>query len=101
MSDSENSFVKNGKLYIKPTLTSDYLEKHQPNQTVENAYVQLDDCTETYENRGFCELQATPDNILNPIRSARLRTKWAFSFKYGRVEISAKMPTGDWLWPGD
>lgn len=23
----------------------------------------------------------------------------AFSFKYGRVEISAKLPTGDWLWP--
>lgn len=23
-----------------------------------------------------------------------------FSFKYGKVEISAKLPAGDWLLPG-
>jgi Glycosyl hydrolases family 16 len=23
----------------------------------------------------------------------------AFSFKFGRVEVNAKMPAGDWLWP--
>lgn len=90
--------MKNGNLYIKPTLTSDYLQKNQPNQTVENAYVRLDDCTD--ENERNCELQATSHHVLNPIRSARLRTKDSFSFKYGRVEVSAKMPTGDWLWPG-
>ena len=22
-----------------------------------------------------------------------------FAFKYGKVEIRAKMPAGDWLWP--
>lgn len=37
--------------------------------------------------------------IINPIRSAKIRTQDAFSFKYGKVEISAKMPTGDWLLP--
>ena len=37
--------------------------------------------------------------ILNPIRSARLRTADSFSFKYGRVEVKAKVPRGDWLWP--
>lgn len=46
-----------------------------------------------------CERTGTPQNILNPIRSARIRTTNSFSFKYGKVEINAKMPTGDWLWP--
>jgi beta-glucanase (GH16 family) len=32
--------------------------------------------------------------------AARIRTVNSFSFKYGRVEVNAKMPTGDWLWPG-
>lgn len=34
-----------------------------------------------------------------PMASARLRTNEKFSFRYGRAEISAKMPVGDWLWP--
>lgn len=33
--------------------------------------------------------------------SARIRTVNTFSFKYGRVEVRAKMPIGDWLWPGE
>mmetsp|Transcript_9153 Transcript_9153/g.1364 ORF Transcript_9153/g.1364 Transcript_9153/m.1364 type:complete len:98 (+) Transcript_9153:370-663(+) len=37
-------------------------------------------------------------NFLNPITSARLRSQ-GFSFKYGRVEVNAKLPKGDWLWP--
>lgn len=36
---------------------------------------------------------------MNPIRSARLRTAESFSFKYGTVEVRAKLPTGDWIWP--
>jgi len=32
-------------------------------------------------------------------RSAKVRTAESFSFKYGRVEIRAKLPRGDWLWP--
>ena len=31
--------------------------------------------------------------------SARIRTKSRFSFKYGMVEVNAKLPAGDWLWP--
>jgi len=38
-------------------------------------------------------------NYINPIRSARLRSVNSFSTKYGRVEIRAKLPQGDWLWP--
>lgn len=38
-------------------------------------------------------------NYLNPIQSARIRTVNSFSFKYGRVEVVARLPLGDWLWP--
>jgi len=31
--------------------------------------------------------------------SARLRTVNSFYFQYGRVEVRAKLPAGDWLWP--
>lgn len=44
--------------------------------------------------------KGTHSNIISPVVSARLRTAGTFSFKYGKVEIRAKMPTGDWLWPG-
>jgi len=37
--------------------------------------------------------------IYSPIMSARMRTKGKYSFTFGRVVISAKMPVGDWLWP--
>lgn len=47
-----------------------------------------------------CMRQGSDTNLLNPIQSARLRTAESFSFKYGRLEVEAKLPTGDWLWPG-
>ena len=39
------------------------------------------------------------NNYLNPINSARLRTVKSFNIKYARVEVRAKIPRGDWLWP--
>lgn len=47
-----------------------------------------------------CERHGTDTNIINPVRSARLNTAESFSFIYGRLELIAKLPTGDWLWPG-
>lgn len=31
--------------------------------------------------------------------SAQLRTHDSFQFKYGKVEVRAQLPKGDWLWP--
>jgi beta-glucanase (GH16 family) len=31
--------------------------------------------------------------------SARVRTVDTFSFTYGRVEVKAQLPKGDWIWP--
>lgn len=37
--------------------------------------------------------------IVNPVKSARLNTRLGASITYGRVEVTAKLPVGDWLWP--
>lgn len=55
-------------------------------------------CTNSLWNG--CERQGTRKNIINPIMSARLRTVNSFAFKYGKIEIRAKIPTGDFIWPG-
>lgn len=47
-----------------------------------------------------CFRQGTGTNYINPVQSARIRTAETFSFRYGKVEVEAKMPKGDWLWPG-
>lgn len=38
-------------------------------------------------------------STIPPIQSARLTTKLSKSIRFGRVEVKAKMPTGDWIWP--
>lgn len=42
---------------------------------------------------------ATTGQILPPVMSARISTRKSASLKFGRVEVVAKLPTGDWLWP--
>ena len=44
--------------------------------------------------------RAAGEEIINPIQSARMVTSDSFSFTYGTIEIRAKMPKGDWIWPG-
>ena len=46
-----------------------------------------------------CERVGDGSNIINPVSSARLRTAHSFAFTYGKVEVRAKLPEGDWLWP--
>lgn len=80
---------------MKPTITA----KKIGFNGVEHGHVSLAGfCTD--KNNYNCERQAGGDVIINPVRSARMNTKKSFSFKYGRVEVLAKTPTGNWLWPG-
>lgn len=37
--------------------------------------------------------------MIPPVRSARLVTKGTKTLRYGRIEVVAKLPKGDWLWP--
>ncbi|XP_055641211.1 beta-1,3-glucan-binding protein-like [Toxorhynchites rutilus septentrionalis] len=94
-----NSFVEDGKLFIRPTLTADeFGEGFLTSGTINlNGNRPIEQCT----NGAFygCERQGTETHILNPVKSARVRTLPSFNFKYGRAEVRAKLPTGDWLWP--
>lgn len=81
-------------MHIRPTLTANKFGF----EAIEKNRVRLDDCTDL--NTANCERKAGGNIIINPVRSARLTTKKSFSFKYGRVEVIAKIPLGDWLWPG-
>ena len=116
-----NSYVKNGHLYITPTLTSDSIGE----AAVENGYVyNITDCTfnvtqgisytsatnrptnasaigadqafdlAAYTKACSAVSNSTSGRIINPIQSARLSTRKTASIKYGRVEVKAKIPTG-------
>ncbi|KAJ3257079.1 hypothetical protein HK103_004907 [Boothiomyces macroporosus] len=56
-----------------------------------------DGCT----NNAFygCSRQSNGANIINPIQSALIRTKNTVSMKYGKLEVRARLPKGDWKWP--
>jgi beta-glucanase (GH16 family) len=95
-----NSFTKDGVLYIQPTLTSDALGE----ETVRSGMIDMwgssppDMCTGN-AFYGCMRNAAASGNVNNPIMSARLRSHKAFGFKYGRFQVRAKMPKGDWIWP--
>lgn len=109
---TNNSFVKNGYLYIVPTLTSDSIPS---NSIFGNTVYNITGCTfnitrpdngyifkngqRVFDADGYyksCSQVAntTSGTIINPVQSARLTTRYSASIKYGRVEIKAKMPTG-------
>lgn len=47
-----------------------------------------------------CVRQAATFSILPPIESTRITTKDAITFKYGMIQVRAKLPLGDWIVPG-
>lgn len=93
-----NSFVRDGHLYIVPTLTSDVIGYNAVLGNPPFTY-NLTGCTDANStNCGAVSNQST-GAVIPPVMSARLNTKNHYSIRYGRVEISAKVPRGDWLWP--
>jgi len=100
--DSANSFVDSDGLHIVPTLTnqttsitSDQLMNgYTLNLTTDGT------CTSTDVNVSCAVTSnSTYGTMLPPVRSARLTTAGKKTIKYGRVEVVAKLPKGDWLWP--
>lgn len=91
----ETSFTQNGSLHIRPRLTSDYYDEEFLSSG--RVIIPPNECTNSAYNG--CDKQGTPDDIINPVRSARIHTYKSFSFKFGTLEIRDKLPAGDWLWP--
>ncbi|KAI6654657.1 Beta-1,3-glucan-binding protein-like [Oopsacas minuta] len=96
-----NSFVRDGVLYLKPTFTSDIIGLRAVEKGGTMDIWGADPGTYcTSQKSDGCFKQSDGVNIINPITSARIRTTNSFSFKYGRIEVRAMLPEGDWIWPG-
>ncbi|KAG4034656.1 hypothetical protein MFRU_002g00130 [Monilinia fructicola] len=95
--DAENLFIQDGQLYIKPTI-------QDPKLITTNNIINLTadgTCTTTSDIWLNCVTSTNTTNgtIVQPVKSARINTKLGASIKYGKVEVKAKLPKGDWLWP--
>ncbi|OQV02438.1 hypothetical protein CLAIMM_07636 [Cladophialophora immunda] len=91
----ENVFVKDGMLHIKPTL-------QDPRLIETNNVINLQAsgiCTSSVWSNCIIGTNTTNGTIINPVKSGRINTKKGAVIKYGRVEVEAKLPEGDWLWP--
>ncbi|KAF7335512.1 Glucan 1,3-beta-glucosidase [Mycena venus] len=125
-SSSNNSFLLDGNLYLLLTLTQD--SAPFPDGTTYNAtdctfnitapngvWIQRRPHGTDFDWSGYftaCSRTTnhTAGTIINPVQSARVSTLISAkngddkslmrgSIRYSKVEVRAKMPTGDWLWP--
>nr|CAD7443581.1 unnamed protein product [Timema bartmani] len=101
VNNRSNSFVRDGVLHIRPTLTKDVLgENFLFNGVLDLRGSSLPGERCTNPSNNGCYKRALGGQILNPVLSAQLQTSQSFSFQYGVIKVKAKMPRGDWLWPG-
>jgi len=100
-----NSFVQEGVLVLKPTLTAgtignaSVLGTYGPFTLDMSGADKANHCTSNQAFGCTRSSNAIAKLMINPIQSARLRTIESFRFKYGRLEVKAKLPRGDWLHP--
>lgn len=94
MKETDNLHVGNGNLVIKPMPLVTAFGEDAIWKTLDLS----DRCTGLL-GTAQCNRDPSDAIIVPPIVTAKINTKKTFAFKYGRVEISAKMPRGDWLVP--
>ncbi|XP_055691646.1 beta-1,3-glucan-binding protein 1 [Lutzomyia longipalpis] len=88
---SENLQVSGGHLKFKPTFTD---------RVFSNRFsLDIEDCTGETDSPACSRSREKFPDILPPVISARINTKSHFHFLYGKIEIRAKLPTGDWIFP--
>ncbi|EON68776.1 hypothetical protein W97_08034 [Coniosporium apollinis CBS 100218] len=93
--NDENVFVRDGQLYIKPTV-------QDPALIESNNVIDLladGSCSSTLWSNCITGTNVTNGTIVNPVKSGRINTKAGATLQYGRVEVTAKLPAGDWMWP--
>lgn len=95
VNDRANTYTTGGRLHIRPTFTADVFGEEFVFWG--RAIIPPNECTNS-ENWG-CDRSGNGENIINPTRSGLVSSWNSFAFKYGILEIRAKMPAGDWIWP--
>jgi len=91
----ENVFIQDGKLVIKPTLQDATLVESNSVINLTSAGT----CTSNSLADCVSITNKTAGTIVQPVKSGRINTKKGATIKYGRVQVTAKLPAGDWLWP--
>ncbi|XP_026744981.1 beta-1,3-glucan-binding protein-like [Trichoplusia ni] len=96
-----NAYVSNdtisfedGSLVIRPVLS----ETQYGEDFLYNAFDLGARCTGT-EDRYECKHEASGANVFPPVLTAKISTRHHFNFKFGRIEVRAKLPAGSWLIP--
>ncbi len=97
-SSANNSFVRDGRLYIVPTLTEDVIGSNNVLGSPPFVY-NITGCTDANATNCGAVSNASANAVIPPVMSARIHTRGHYAIQYGRVEITAKLPRGDWLWP--
>nr|ACN22491.1 endo-1,3-beta-D-glucanase [Littorina sitkana] len=94
--DKSNVYTNNGKLFLKPTKTVD-----DPRWDENFLHSGVMDVAQIW---GYCTQSAQygchregKNGILPPVMSGKVKSKPVL--KYGTVEVRARIPKGDWLWP--
>ncbi|CAF4926127.1 unnamed protein product [Pieris macdunnoughi] len=93
---SQTVAVDNGYLRIAPQLQQD-LAGFSNSSILSGTLDLTSGCTSRTTYSSKCSVSAWGASILPPVVTGRLTTKLAF--KYGVVEVRAKLPKGDWLYP--
>ncbi|KAF4984218.1 hypothetical protein FZEAL_558 [Fusarium zealandicum] len=93
----DNVYVENGNLVIKATLQD--AKKMEKNNVIN--LLRDGTCTSKQWTACVAATNMTAGNFstVPPTKSGRINTKKGATIKYGRVEVTAKLPQGDWLWP--
>ena len=91
----ENVFIQDGALVIKPTLQDATLI--DTNNVIDLTKQGI--CSSDIYTNCVAVTNTTNGTIVPPVKSGRINSKAGATIKYGRVEVTAILPEGDWLWP--
>ncbi|KAI1848719.1 hypothetical protein JX266_005578 [Neoarthrinium moseri] len=99
--DTKNIYTDSNGLHIVPTLTTEVTDITEAQLT--DGYTlnltALGTCTSTDAKDCVITSNSTKGTVINPVRSGRINTKGKHNIRYGKVEVVAKLPKGDWIWP--
>ncbi|KAG0278786.1 hypothetical protein BGZ95_003184, partial [Linnemannia exigua] len=100
LNNRTNTFVRDGIFYIRPTLTEYRIGARALHEGILDVWGSDPgtQCTGNYDY-GCFRVGGAGGNILNPVQSGLVRSVNSFKFRFGKVEVRAKMPKGKWIWP--
>ncbi|XP_034951400.1 beta-1,3-glucan-binding protein 1-like [Chelonus insularis] len=92
--NERNIKIKSNKLHLIPTL----VENEYGKDFIRYGNLTLERCTGII-GTVQCSREAFGPYVLPAVFSGYVDTKKSFAFIYGKIEIRAKLPRGDWIYP--